>query len=965
MHALPGLQIQLFGGFRLTYEGKLVTTFAQARLQVLLAYLLLHRHSPQPREMIAYLFWPDSSESQARTNLRQLLHHLQRALPAAGRYLQIEKKTIQWRAEAAYTLDVADFEQDLLQAERARLEGQLAEARRRLESAVELYQGDLLPACYDDWVLPERERLRQSYFSALDQLIALLEAQHDYRASIIYAEALLRQDPLREITYQQLMRLHALNGDRASALRVYHTCVSVLDRELGVKPSSETQNAYRDLLKVETSAAEREQKLFSSVQPALIGRQKEWSIFQNAWMHAIDRHPGLVLISGEAGIGKTRLGEEFLEWVDRQGGSTGKTRSYAAEGKLSYAPVTELLRAEPFRVGLSSLDPVWLTELAHLMPELLAERSDLPKPEPITSGWQRRHLFEALARAIGTVQEPLLLLFDDLQWCDRDTLEWLHYLLHFRGEARLLIIGVARSEEIDESHPLVPLLMDLRNREQITEIELGSLDKNDTIRLAEQVAGKHIDPERASQLYLQSEGNPLFVVEMISAEKNQYGEGRVASGVKETLLDKKRTTALHPHRGTRTSLPSRVYTVIQTRLQQLSPTGRALAGLAATIGRSFSIEILSLASEMDDEALVLGMDELWRRQIVREQNNLFYDFSHDLIREVAYAEISPARRRLLHRRVARALEQIHAANLDEASSQIAVHYEQAGLAEQAVGYYQRAAKVARSTFSNAEVIYHMNSALALLPGLPQNQERKHTELSILLTLGEAYMLSQGYGYPDAERVLLQAWRVLQTLDRYPHTVSVLAGLWVCYYVRGDMPQEIVWAEKMKLEMQRGMDESFLPHVYFALIGTAFSQGDFLAAKHYGESQFSEFNVQKRRQPFLFGYDPDIAIMAYWGNSLWMLGYSDQARAIMHQAVALSANTNHPGNILLSLSFQLVLHQWCGEVALTLDQAGRTITYAIEKLIPYWIAHGHIFHGWALAQKGQADQGQLILAKGGE
>ena len=149
---------------------------------------------------------------------------------------------------------------------------------------------------------------------------------------------------------------------------------------------------------------------------------------QKAWQATAAGEPGLVVLRGEAGIGKSRLAEELLAWAGQQGIATAKTRSYAAEGRLSYAPVTDWLRSDPLRIALARLDQIWLTEVARLLPELLSERPDLPHPEPLTEYWQRRRLFEALARAVLQATQPLLLLIDDLQWCDQETLEWLHYL---------------------------------------------------------------------------------------------------------------------------------------------------------------------------------------------------------------------------------------------------------------------------------------------------------------------------------------------------------------------------------------------------------------------------------------------------------------------------------------------------------------------------------------------------------
>ena len=209
---MPILHINLLGDFRLRYDETLVTTVVQPRMQALLAYLLIHRDSPQSRQQLAFLFWPDTSESQARTNLRQLLHYLHRALPDVHQFLQIETKTVQWRQESPFATDIADFNHHLTEAAAAMKEGRVALERTELESALKHYSGELMPACYDDWILPERERLRQAYARALERLILLEEEQRDYPLAIEHAERLLRHEPLHKTTYRRLMGLHAPHG---------------------------------------------------------------------------------------------------------------------------------------------------------------------------------------------------------------------------------------------------------------------------------------------------------------------------------------------------------------------------------------------------------------------------------------------------------------------------------------------------------------------------------------------------------------------------------------------------------------------------------------------------------------------------------------------------------------------------------------------------------------------------------
>ena len=654
------LNVQLLGDFRLTYGEEPVMDVNTSRLQSLLAYLLVHRTAPQSRHHLAFLFWPDSTEAQALTNLRNLLYRLRRALPDADRFLSTDGQTLQWQADGPFTLDVAAFEDALTQAKGAEQSGDATAAHVALEEAAALYQGDLLPSCYDDWIMRERERLHHAFSHTLERLILLHEEQRDYRVSIGHAERLLQHDPLHEATYRRLMQLHALVGDRAGALRIYHTCVTVLQRELAVEPSPATREAYERLLQPEIAspAPPAPPAELTTVSP-LVGRQQEWMELRKVWRTASAGHPRFVMVAGEAGIGKTRLAEELVQWVERQGIITTTTRCYAAEGELAYAPVATWLRARP----LPPLDPVWKSEITRILPELLAQQPSHPPPGPLTEAWQRQRLFEALARAILGSKQPLLLLIDDLQWCDRETLEWLHYLMRFDSQARIMIVGTSRMEELSDDHPLAALLRTLRRTGRLAEIQLGPLNEAETTVLAENVAGRKIDPGVATCLYGETEGNPLFIVETVRAG--------LPNATQETESGE---LVCIPH-----PLPSRVQDALSERLAQLSSPARELVNVAATIGRAFTFDVLAAAAELDggEDALIRAIDELWQRRIVREQGVDAYDFSHHKLREVVLASISPARRRLLRRRLASALERGHTHGPDTIGRQIA-HDEHGG-----------------------------------------------------------------------------------------------------------------------------------------------------------------------------------------------------------------------------------------------------------------------------------------------
>jgi predicted ATPase/DNA-binding SARP family transcriptional activator len=296
---LEVLHIHLLGEFSLVYGDRSVATVNTARLQSLFAYLVMHRDAPPPRYHLAFQFWPDSSESQARTNLRHLLHRLRGALPHADDFLRVDGVMLQWRSDAPFTLDVAEFESAI--------------TRGALQEAVDLHRGDLLPGCYDDWILRERDRLHQMLMEAIGQLIQQSETGRDYRAAIAHTQRLLRLEPLHEETYRRLMRLHALNGDRIGVVRAYGTCLTVLQRELDVEPAVGTRELYRRCLKMAAAARQVAEGMPparadlgpNNLPPQLtrfIGRMREKSEVKK--LVAARR---LVTLTGAGGVGKTRL----------------------------------------------------------------------------------------------------------------------------------------------------------------------------------------------------------------------------------------------------------------------------------------------------------------------------------------------------------------------------------------------------------------------------------------------------------------------------------------------------------------------------------------------------------------------------------------------------------------------------------------------------------------------------------
>ena len=560
------LRIQLFGDFSITYDGRSVNSVNQARVQSLLGYLLLHRHAPQARQHVAFTFWPDLDEAHARNNLRKMLHQLRHALPGGEQFLLADANTVQWVVNAPFQLDVAAFEEAVAQAAETAHAFDRSATGRALQTAIDYYKGDLLPSCYDDWIAPERERLRQQACGVCRQLIQLCEEQRDYTAALETGRRLLQLDAFDEATYLILMRLHALNNDRAGALRVYHDCVTVLQRELEVEPGEEVQAAYKRLLHFETQNAVAVQTTSSPDAVPLVGREEEWERLRAVWQDATRGRPSFALIMGEAGIGKTRLAEELLAWAERQGMAVARTRAYASEGRLSYAPMIEWLRSTTLAPAVARLEPVWLGEIARLLPELLARHPDLPPPAPLAESWQRRRFFEALARSVLASQAPLLLLIDDLQWCDQETLEWLHFLLRFDPKSKLLVLGTARSEELNADPALIDLWRALHGAGQLHEFALRPLDAAEVADLAGRIVKRELETAETLHLLRETEGIPLFVVEMVRAGLDPTAKQPVQWREFSPSAERDHAPL---------SLPPKLFALITGRLDRLSISARA------------------------------------------------------------------------------------------------------------------------------------------------------------------------------------------------------------------------------------------------------------------------------------------------------------------------------------------------------------------------------------------------------
>jgi len=942
------LDISLLGETRVAVEDTVVLALRSPRAMALLGFLLVHRDAPQRREYVAAQFWPDSPEGQARTNLRRELHSLRAGLPQVDRWLTADGGTLLWRLDPECRLDVDEFEAAADAAGAALAAADHAAFRLAAADALRAYRGEFMPALYDDWAATERDRLHRRCIGVLDQLITLESDAGSYAAAIDLARRRIDLEPLEEVGYRGLLRLQGLAGDRAAAVQTYHRCASVLERELGVAPDRATTAEYQRLVgggraagggpdgrepapgrRVAASPASappgpvpaRPAPRGPAGQVRLVGREHELGLLRERWEEALRGSAGFAVLAGEAGVGKTRLLDELASQVQRAGFDTIRARCFAARGRLALAPVSEWLRSPALRSARDRLEPVWAREVDRLVPPTDAE--PMPPLSPMADAWQRHRFFEGLARAVLSTGRPALLLLDDLQWCDEHTLAWLQLLLHLGERHPMLVVAATRLEEIDGNAELTEMLRALRSAGQVTDIAVAPLDGKRSAELAGQVRGSSLEDQEADWLHAATGGYPLLVIESIRAH----------------ALD-----SLDADPG------PQARAVLAGRIAQVGPGAREVAELAAVIGRDFTMELLTRAADVDPDSVIGAVDELWRRRIIREHSSSSYDFAHDLLRDSAYAGISPPRRGHLHRRVAEALELIHASDPGTAAAALAYHYERAGLQARAVPQHVRAAEVATAVFANQKAVRHYRRAIALLGRAAPGRDRDADELAVRAAM--AAPLNAQYGYASTE---LQAGfeRTRELAERLGDTrlqLISLVGLFGTRYVQGHTAESYEIARR-SLELS-DLHPDVKGQAHFARAGSATSLG------HHEQSlpHFALAHELCYDAPLtLLGSRTEVHARAWAAHALWLLGRDDEALHWCDWAIARAEEVEHPYSLAIAQAYAAITHQLRGDREQTTEFAGRVREICARHEFAYYGHWSLILGGWSAGGTAGAEQ----------
>jgi DNA-binding SARP family transcriptional activator len=1005
------IDISLLGEMRVALDSSVVVALRSPRAMALLGFLLVHRDAPQRREYVAGQFWPDSSQAQARANLRRELHSLRSGLPQVHRWLTADSGTLLWRLDPDCHLDVAVFEAAAEAAATALAAADEPAFRRAAAEAVRAYRGEFMPALYDDWAAAERDRLHRRCLTLLDQLITLEREAGAHAEAIELARRRIDLEPLEEVGYRSLLQLQALSGDRAAALQTYHRCTSVLERELGVAPDQATTAEYERLAgrpqpeqpgpgspaarasrtgasRADTSrtgasgAAARATAgpLRAGTTPAgttragttragsrvlLVGRERELGLLRARWQDALRGVADFTVVAGEAGVGKSRLLDELSAEVQRAGFDTMRARCFAARGRLALAPVSEWLRSPTLRSARDRLDPVWAKEVDRLVPP--TDVGPMAPPRPMADAWQRHRFFEGLARAVLSTGRPALLLLDDLQWCDEHTLAWLQLLLHLGQGYPMLVVAGTRLEEIDGNAELAEMLRALRSAGQVTDITLAPLDPGQSAELAAQVRGTPLTRAEADWLYTATGGYPLLVIESVRARlldspgaANTSAASTDAASLGTAAADAASTSLTGPAAAslgaantgaTRVADPGpKARAVLAGRIAQADPAAREVAELAAVIGRDFILELLAEASDLDEDSVIGAVDELWRRRIIREHPPAGYDFAHDLLRDTAYGSISPPRRSHLHLRVAQALELIHAGDPRAAAAAMAYHYERAGRPARAVPHHVRAAEVATGVFANQKAVRHYRRAAELLRQAPAGPERDASELAILAAMAAPLNAQHGYASGELQAVLERTRDLAERLGDSRLQLISLVGLFGVRFVQGHVAESHEIALR-SLELSH-LHPDVTGQAHFAVAGSATSLGRHeQSLRHFALAHELCYDAA----PALVGTRVEVHARAWSAHALWLLGRDEDALHWCDWATVRAEEVEHPYSLAVALAYAAITHQLRGDVDRTLESARRVREICDRYEFAYYGHWGLILAGWCAGGTAGADQ----------
>jgi class 3 adenylate cyclase/predicted ATPase len=694
----------------------------------------------------------------------------------------------------------------------------------------------------------------------------------------------------------------------------------------------------------------------------LVGREQEVGILLERWNQVKDGQGHVVLLTGDAGIGKSRLVQMLKDHVANQPHTCWECRSLSYFENTALYPVTDLLqrilRFEAHETPNEKLGKLEQTLSQYRLPleesvPLFAPLLSLPLPEsryaPLTVSPQRQRQ-QTLNTIIAILLElaerqPVLFILEDLHWTDPTTLELLNLLIDQTPTASMLVLLTCRPHFQPSWH----------HRSYLTEITVNRLSHVQVEQLVHRMTDGKIFPEAVlQQIIAKTDGVPLFVEELTKA-----------------ILESGSLKEIDEHYELQGSLstfaiPTTLQDSLMARLDRLM-TGKVIAQLGATIGRQFSYALLQAVAQLNDRTLHEELHRLVEAELLYQRGvppQATYVFKHALIQDAAYESLLKSTRQTYHQRIAQVLEEQFPQTAEAQPELLAHHYTEAGLAEKAVHYWYTAAQHAVQRSAHVEAIAHLRQGLALLEMLPETPQRLQREVDMLIALGVSLLAVKGYAAREVGETYTYARQLCQHLQDPAQLFPVLRGLWGYYFMRAELQTAQALGEQLLSLAHQVQDSAMLLAAHHTLGLTLFFMGAVASAQTHFAQGIALYDPKRHRaSAFLYGEDIGVICRSHGAWTLWHLGYPDQGLVQNDEGVTLAQQINYPFSLAHAFELAAVFHSFRREVCAVQERAEAAISLAKEQGFPFWIAVGSLLRGWALAQQGRAKEGIAQITQG--
>jgi predicted ATPase/DNA-binding winged helix-turn-helix (wHTH) protein len=703
-----------------------------------------------------------------------------------------------------------------------------------------------------------------------------------------------------------------------------------------------------------------------------VARDTELTELHQRWQQVLQGTRQVVFITGEAGIGKTALVDAFVDHLQPPGGvwiGRGQCIGHYGAGE-AYLPLFEALGQlgqGPYGARLVDVlhqqAPSWLLHMPGLLPvtahEALQQRS---------SGMTGERMLRELADALEvlTTERPLVLILEDLHWSDHATLDWLTFVAHRRGVARLLILATYRpADAVVRHHSVHRVAQELQRHGQAYELPLGYLSEGDVIAYLTQRFGPTPWPGTfICLLYQRTNGNPFFLVTVVDELVRQGILESTASGW--TLRSAVDAVDIE--------VPESIRQLIELQLTPLNQQEQEILAAASVVGNEFSAEAVAAAVGIGTEDLEAQCDALChRRQFVRPQEitlwpdrtvTTCYRFIHDLYREIVYARIPMSRRVRWHRQIGLRLEAGYGDQARQIAAELAIHFSRGHDPSRAAQYRYQAADNALRRSAYAAAVEHLVQGLDVLRTLPDTPERAHQELPLQIALGQALWLTRGRAAREIERAFARARLLCQQIGETSQFFSVLRGLYAFSIQQAELYRARELAGQLHVLAQDAQDDALLVEAHRASGAALFYLGEFAQARQQVKHCLRLYKPQQHGSHTVrYGFDPRIVGLAYMSWSLWFLGYPVQAQARLQELLTRAQALSHPYSLAVALLAEATLHQFGREPACIEADIQKVIVLSADYGFPHVLAMGMILQGWAMAMQGRGAEGVTQLQEG--